>query len=154
MHGQSKSTATSPKPLTDKPLRQTDKPGACSRPFPTGQIVLVGQYLSSGSRIGIHIILYKPLSLGICHSYHTLKVTATHQEQLLDHLMVLWFFIELNLFLYVMISRHRRQQNPAPAQPASPPPPPSRRRNHRIHGSCHERGERMPQNTCGRANQY
>ena len=27
-----------------------------------------------------------------------------------------------------MISRHRRQQTPAPAQPASPPPPPRRRR--------------------------
>ena len=28
-----------------------------------------------------------------------------------------------------MISRHRRQQNPAPAQPASPPPPPRRRKS-------------------------
>ena len=27
-----------------------------------------------------------------------------------------------------MISRYRRQQNPAPAQPATPPPPPRRRR--------------------------
>ena len=37
-------------------------------------------------------------------------------------------FIELNLFLYVVISTHRRQQNPAPAQPTSPSPPPPRRR--------------------------
>ena len=37
-------------------------------------------------------------------------------------------FIELNLVLYVVISTHRRQQNPAPAQPASPPPPRRRRK--------------------------
>ena len=57
-----------------------------------------------------------------CDVPHTSKMTGTHQEQLLDHLRVLLFFIELNMFLYIMISRHRRQQNPAPAQPASPPP--------------------------------
>ena len=68
------------------------------------------------------------LSPGVCHSYHTSKMTATHQEQLLDHLRVPLFFIELNLFLYVMISRHRRQQNPAPAQPAPQPPPPRSKR--------------------------
>ena len=62
------------------------------------------------------------------HSFHTSKMTGTHQEQLIDHLRVLSFFIELNLFLYVVISTHRRQQNPAPAQPASPSPPPPRRR--------------------------
>ena len=38
------------------------------------------------------------------------------------------FFIELNLFLYVVIPTHKRQQNPAPAQPASPSPT-SRRRS-------------------------
>ena len=37
------------------------------------------------------------------------------------------FFIELNFFLYVVISTHRRQ-NPAPAQPASPSPPRRRRK--------------------------
>ena len=38
---------------------------------------------------------------------------------------------EFNFLLYMIFSRHRRQQNPAPAQPASPsppPPPPPRRR--------------------------
>ena len=64
----------------------------------------------------------------MCHSFHTSKMTGTNQEQLIDHLRVLLFFIELNLFLYVMISTHRRQQNPAPAQPASLSPPPPRRR--------------------------
>ena len=62
------------------------------------------------------------------HSFHTLKMTGTHQEQLIDHLRVLLFFIELNLYLYVVISTHRRQQNPAPAQPASTSTPPPRRR--------------------------
>ena len=57
----------------------------------------------------------------MCHSFHTSKMTATHQEQLLDHFRV-------NMLLYIMISRHRRQQNPAPAQPEPPPPPPRRRR--------------------------
>ena len=58
-------------------------------------------------------------------------MTGTHQEQLLDHLRVLLVFIELNILLYMMISRHRRQQNPAPAKPASPssPPPPRRRKS-------------------------
>ena len=76
----------------------------------------------------IHITLYKPPSPVMCHSFHTSKMTGTHQEQLIDHLRVLLFFIELNLFLYVVISTHRRQHNPAPAQPASSSPPPPRRR--------------------------
>ena len=38
------------------------------------------------------------------------------------------FFIELNFLLCMIFSRHRRQANPAPAQPASPSPPPPRRR--------------------------
>ena len=32
------------------------------------------------------------------------------------------------MLLFIMISRHRKQQNPVPAQPASPPPPQPRRR--------------------------
>ena len=55
-------------------------------------------------------------------------MTGTHHEQLLDHLRVLLFFNELNMLLYIMISRHRRQQNPVPAQIAPPPPQPRRRR--------------------------
>ena len=88
----------------------------------------MGLYLESESRIGIHIRLYKPPSPVMCHSFHTSKMTGTHQEQLLDHLRVLFIFIELNMLLYIMISRHRGQQNPTPAQPASAPPPPPRRR--------------------------
>ena len=64
----------------------------------------------------------------MCHSFHTSKMAGTHQEQLLDHLRVLLFFIELNMLLYIMISTLRRQQNPAHAQPASQPLPPPRRR--------------------------
>ena len=126
-----RSSTTSPKPLTDKPNhKQTSRkdkhrPGACSRPFPTGLIVFVG----SGSRIGIHITLYNPASPVMCHSFHTSKMTGTHQEQLIDHLRVFLVFVELNFLLYMIFSRHRRQQNPAPAQPASPsPPPPAPRR--------------------------
>ena len=37
-------------------------------------------------------------------------------------------FFELNLCLYLVISTHRRKQNPVPAQPASPPPPRRRRK--------------------------
>ena len=46
-------------------------------------------------------------------------------------------FIEFSFLLYLIFTRHRRQQNPAPARPASPlpPPPPPRRR-------------RKPQNLC------
>ena len=111
--------------ITKRQAVKTDKPGPCSRSFPTGLIVFVGWYLESESKIGIYITLYKSPP---CHSFHTSKVTGTHQEQLLDHLRVLLVFLELNILLYIMISRHRRQQNPAPAQPASPPPPPPRKR--------------------------
>ena len=34
-------------------------------------------------------------------------MTGTHQEQLIDHLRALLFFIELNLFLYVVISTQK-----------------------------------------------
>ena len=80
--------------------------------------------------VRIHITLYKPPSTVICHSFHTSKMTGTHQEQLIDHLGVVLVFIESNFLLYFLFSRHRRQQNPAPAQPTSPspPPPPPRRR--------------------------
>ena len=64
----------------------------------------------------------------ICHLFHTSKMTGTHQEQLIDHLMGFLVFIEFNFLLYLIFSRHRRQQNPAPAQPASSSPPPPRRR--------------------------
>ena len=83
-------------------------------------------FCGSGSRIGIHMTLYKPPSPVICHSFHTSKMTGTHQEQL----RAFFVFIEFNFLLYLIFSRHTRQQNPAPAQPASPslPPPPPRRR--------------------------
>ena len=85
----------------------------------------------SVSIIGIHITLYKPLSPGMSHSFHTAKMTATHQEELFNRLRVLWFFTELNMLLFFLISTYRRQQNPAPAQPApapQPQPPQCRRR--------------------------
>ena len=69
-----------------------------------------------------------PPSPVICHSFHTSKMTGPHQEQLVDHLRIFLFFIEFNFVLYLIFSRHRRQQNPAPAQPGSSSPPPPRRR--------------------------
>ena len=66
----------------------------------------MGRYLQSGSRIRIHITLYKPPSPVIPHSLHTSRMTRTHQAQLIDHFRVLLFFIELNLFLYLVISTH------------------------------------------------
>ena len=123
---------TSLKPLADKPVhKQTsckDKQkslGACSRPFLTELIVFVDQYQKLGSRIRIHITLYKLQSHPICHSFHSSKMTGTHQEQLIDQLR---FFIEFNFLLCKIFSRHRRQQNPTPAQLASPSPQPPRRR--------------------------
>ena len=90
-------------------------------------------FCGSGSKIGIHITLYNPPFTVICHSFHTLKMTGTHQEQLIDHLRVFLVFSELNFLLYLIFSRHRRHQNPVPAHPASPSPPPpaSRRRRKR-----------------------
>ena len=81
------------------------------------------------------ITLYKPLSPVMCHSFHTSKMTGTYQEQLIDNLRVLLFFIELNVFFYLVIATHRRQPNPAPVQPASPSPQ-YPEGIHRIHGSC------------------
>ena len=65
-------------------------------------------FCGSGSRIGVHITLYKPPSPVICHSFHTSKMTGTHQEQLIDHLRVSLVFIEFNFLLYMICSRHRR----------------------------------------------
>ena len=87
-----------------------------------------GSVFIVGIRIGIHITLYNPPSPVMCHSFHTSKMTGTYQEHLIDHLRVLLFFIELNILLYMIISRHRRQQNQANPQPASPPPPRRRRK--------------------------
>ena len=78
--------------------------------------------------ISHYITVYKSPSPVMCHSFYTSKMTGTHQEQLIDSLRALLFFIELKLFLYVVITTHRRQPNPASAQPASPSPPPPRRR--------------------------
>ena len=120
---------TSPKPLTDKPdNRQAVKTNRQAwSMFPTLPDRTDG-FCGSGSRIGI--TLYKPPSPVMCHSFHTSKMTGTHKEQLIDHLRVFLVFIQFHLLLYLIFSRHRRQQNPAPAQPAlpSPPPPPPRRK--------------------------
>ena len=75
-------------------------------------------FCGSVSRIGIHITLYKPPSPVMCHSFHTSKMTGTHQEQLIDHLRVFLVFIELNFLLYMIFSRHRR---PAQAEPSTSP---------------------------------
>ena len=106
---------------------KTDRQGACSQPFLTGLIVFVGRNTELGSTS--HYINPPPSSV-MCHSFHTSKMTGTHQEQLMDHLGVFLVFIEFNFLLYPTFSRYRRQQNPAPAQPAtpSPPLPPPRRR--------------------------
>ena len=93
-------------------------------PITTGLMDLGGRNPESGS-ISHYI---NPSSLVRSHSCSTAKMTATHQEELFDKLRVLWFFIELNMLLFFMISRHRRQQNPSHAQPAPPPQPPAHRR--------------------------
>ena len=62
----------------------------------------------------------------MCHSFHTSKMTDTHQEQL-DQLRVPLFFIEL-IFLYVKISQHIRQQKPSTCPASITTPPPRRRR--------------------------
>ena len=114
-----RTSTTCPKTLTEKPDHKQTLPDRTDC------------FCGSGSRIRIHITLYKPSSPMICHSFHTSKLTGTHQEQLIDHLKVFLVFIEFNFLLYLIFSRHRRQQNPAPAQPASPSPPippPIRRR--------------------------
>ena len=112
-------------------------------------------FCGSGSRIGIHITLYKPPSPVICHSFHTSKMTGTHQEQLIDQLRIFLVFIEFNLLLYLICSRHRRQQNSAPAQPASPSPPTTQKEKEATESmgpalDTAERGERLLQNTLGR----
>ena len=86
--------------------------------MPTGLIDFVGRYLQSGARIGIHITLYKPLDLTLISHFKDDSNTSRGT-------------LELNMLLFFMISRLRRQQNPAPAQPEPPPqpqPPPCRRR--------------------------
>ena len=149
-----RTSTTSPKPLTDKPdHRQAVKTNRQAwRMFPTLPD-RTDCFCGSGSRIGIHITLYKPPSPVICHSFHTSKMTGTHQEQLIDQLRVFLVFIEFNFLLCLIFSRHRRQQNPAPAQPASPSPPPPRKRrkpqNSWVLPWILQREERLLQNTLG-----
>ena len=119
-----RSTTTSPKQTSRITNRQAVKTNRqAGNMFPTLPD-RTDCFCGSGSRIGIHIILYKPPSPVICHSFHTSKMTGTHQEQLIDHLRIFLVFIEFNFLLYMIFLRHRRQQNPATAQPASPSPPP------------------------------
>ena len=58
-------------------------------------------------------------------------MTGTHQEQLIDHLRILMFFIEFNLLLYLIFSHKTAEPSTCPASitiTQHPPPPPRRRR--------------------------
>ena len=68
------------------------------------------------------------------HSFHTSKMTGTHQKKLIDHLSVLLFFIELNLFLYVVISTQTEDSitQHLPSQHHHHPHHPEGEENHRI----------------------
>ena len=120
-----RTSTTSPKPLTDKPdhkqtSRKDKQISQGSRPFKTGLIIFVGRDLESGSRIGIYIT-EPPLPCDVPFISHFKDDRNTSRAT--DG------SLELNLFLYVVITTHRRQPNPAPAQPPSPSPPgPPRRR--------------------------
>ena len=46
-------------------------------------------------------------------------MTATHQEQLLDHLRVLLFFIELNMLLFIMNHEFKTQKTAEPSTPTT-----------------------------------
>ena len=68
-------------------------------------------------------------------------------------------FIELNFLLYLIFSRHRRQQNPAPAQPGITPKPTTQKEKEATESmgpalDTAERGERLLQNTLGRTDHY
>ena len=124
-----RTTTTSPKPLTDKPDHRQAGSLFQTRHNRTDC------FCGSVSRVGIHITLYTPPPPVMCHSFHTLKRnTPKATDRSLEGPFV---FIDLNILLYMIISKHRRQQNPAPAQPASPSPPsPQGEGSNRIHGSC------------------
>ena len=49
----------------------------------------------------------------ICHSFHTPKMTGTHQEQLIDHLRVFLVFIELNFFIVLDIFKTQKTAEPS-----------------------------------------
>ena len=84
-------------------------------------------------------------------------MTGTDQEGLFDKMMLLWLFIQMNMVLFFITSRHRKQQNPAPGQP-EPQPQPCKRRRKATESTGYaldtaEGGKGMIQNTLGRANQ-
>ena len=93
-------------------------------------------FCGSGSRIGIHITLYKPPSPVICLSFHTSKMTGRHQEQLIDHLRVFWFLLSLIFYctLYFQGTEDSRTQH-LPSQHHHQPHPhhPEREGSHRRH---------------------
>ena len=69
----------------------------------------------SGSRIGIHITLDKPPSPVIHLLFHTTKMTATHEEQLIDHLRVFFLvFIEFNFFILHDVFKTQKTAEPPP----------------------------------------
>ena len=119
-----RSTTTRPKPLTDhREAVQTNR--QAGNMFPTLPD-RTDCFCGPGSRIGIHITLYKPPSPVMYHSFHTSKMTGTHQEQLIDHLRVYLVFIEFN-FIVHDIFKTQKTAEPSTC-PASITPTPRRRR--------------------------
>ena len=130
-----RTSTTSCKPLKDKPdHKQTScKDRQAWIMFPT-LLDRTDCFCGSGSRIGIHITLYKPPSPVICHSFHTSKMTGTHQEQLIDHLRLFLVFIEFNFYCTFQGTEDSRTQH-LPSQ-HHPHPHHPEEGSHRVHGSC------------------
>ena len=93
-----RSTMTSPKSLTDKPdNKQTSRKDKQTTwehvPNPSRQDLLflwVGIYSRDPESGSISHYITPPPPPVMCHSFHTLKMTGTHQEQPIDHLRVLF----------------------------------------------------------------
>ena len=66
--------------------------------------------------MGIQITLYKSPPPGMCHSFHTAKMIATHQDELFDKLRVLWFFIELNIFCHDFKTQNTTEPSTCPVR--------------------------------------
>ena len=60
----------------------------------------------------------------MCPSFHTSKMTGTHQEQLIDH----FCFLLVEFIFTCCDFNTQNTAEPSTCQPASPSPPPPRRR--------------------------
>ena len=94
----------------------------------------------------------------MCHSFHTSKMTGTHQEQLLDHLRVLLFFrVEYVIIYHDFKTQKTAEPSTCPVSITTTPTTQKVKEATESKGyalDTAERGERLLQNNLRQVNHY